>query len=547
MEKRTVLNDIRLGWSRGISIKLMVLVTAVTVGVIGTTTVFVVQREGRYLMEEVMRGAALFSDAIKSSIYHFMLEDRRGEAYRIMNTVGQQKGVEAVRIFNQAGTVTFSTQGREIGTAVDKRAESCYACHAAGQPIVRLGTRSRSRIYSLNGHRVLGMVTPIYNEPTCSTASCHAHPASQSVLGVLDVSMSLAEIDRSVALLQRATIVLSGLAVVVLAFVVNLVVRRLVVRPVTEMVDVTHKIAAGDFTHTVHVDSTGELGILAQSFNTMTESLRAAQDNLRNLMENLEQQVEDRTAALREAQQQLIHSEKMASLGKLAASIAHEINNPLAGILTTAKLLIRGMKEGPPDEATQASFRTLLPLVERETLRCTVIVRNLLDFARQRDLKLAPTDLNAVLEEALSLLNHHISLQNITVETDLESLPPVEGDFGQLRQAFLNVLMNASEAMANGGTLRVASRVLADRTVEIECADTGVGIPSEHLARLVEPFFTTKEKGTGLGLSVVYGVVERHHGKLQFRSEVNKGTTVTMRFPSLSVTAETERTLAHTA
>ena len=132
MEERTVLNNIRLRRSRGISSKLMVLVTAVTVGVIGVTTVFVVQREGRYLMEEVMRGAALFSDTIQSSIYHFMLEDRRGEAYRIMNTVGQQRGVETVRIFNKEGTVTFSTQGREIGTVVDKRAESCYACHAAG-------------------------------------------------------------------------------------------------------------------------------------------------------------------------------------------------------------------------------------------------------------------------------------------------------------------------------------------------------------------------------------------------------------------------------
>jgi two-component system NtrC family sensor kinase len=538
MKERTVLkNNIGLRRSRGISVKLMILVTAVTVGVIGTTTAFVVQREGRYLMEEVMRGAALFSDAIQSSIYHFMLEDRRGEAYRIMNTVGQQGGVETVRIFNKEGTITFSTQGREIGTAVDKRAESCYACHAAGQPIVRLASRSRSRIYTFNGHRVLGMVTPIYNESACSTASCHAHPASQSVLGVLDVSMSLADIDRGVALLQRATIVLSALAVVALAFVVNLVVRRLVVRPVTELVDVTHNIAAGDFTHMVHVDYTGELGILAQSFNTMTESLRAARENL-----------EERTAALRETQQQLIHSEKMASLGKLAASIAHEINNPLAGILTTAKLLIRDLKEGPPDEAAQASFRTLLPLVERETLRCTVIVRNLLDFSRQRDLKLAATDLNAVLEEALSLLNHHISLQNITVENSLESsLPPVEGDFGQLRQAFLNVLMNASEAMPNGGTIRVASRVLADRMVEIECADTGVGIPSEHLAKLEEPFFTTKERGTGLGLSVVYGVVERHHGKLQFRSEVNKGTTVTMRFPSISVPAETEHPWEHEA
>ena len=190
----------------------------------------------------------------------------------------------------------------------------------------------------------------------------------------------------------------------------------------------------------------------------MTESLRAAQDNLRNLMDSLEQQVEDRTAALREAQQQLIHSEKMASLGKLAASIAHEINNPLAGILTTAKLLIRNMKEGPPDEATQASFRTLLALVERETQRCTVIVRNLLDFARQRDLKLAATDLNAVLEEALSLLNHHISLQNITVENDLETLASGRGRF---RPASPGISERFYERLRSHGQWRHAEAGLA--------------------------------------------------------------------------------------
>ena len=385
------------------------------------------------------------------------------------------------------------------------------------------------------------MVTPIYNEPNCSTASCHAHPASQRVLGVVDVSLSLAEIDRGTEQVEYAVIILSGLAVLALAAIVSFLVHRLVVRPVTGLVRVTHQIAMGDLTHNVRVHATDEIGILARSFDTMTQSLRRAQENIQNLMDSLERQVEQRTAALRETQFQLIQSEKMASLGKLAASIAHEINNPLAGILTTAKLLTRFAQEGPPDDATRESFVRQLALVERETQRCTVIVRNLLDFARQRDLQLAETDVNAALEEALFVLGHHITLQNVTVKKHLNPLPPIEADFGQLRQAFLNVFLNACEAMTNGGELRVTSRLLDDgRTVEIECADTGAGIPPDQLEKILEPFFTTKEKGTGLGLSMVYGIVERHRGKLEIRSEVGKGTTVVMRFPGKSAQTQAE-------
>lgn len=534
LRKRTPPTNLQVRWSRRLSVKLTAVATVATLLIVGVVVLVALQAQRRLLIAEVVRGAALLSDTIKSSTYMMMLDDRRQEAYRIMEDIGRQEGIEQVRIFNKDGKVTFSTDPREIGTLVDKRAESCYSCHAAGKPIVRLAVPSRSRIYRRNSHRVLGMVTPIYNESACSTAPCHVHPPSQRVLGVVDVSMSLAEIDGAVQRLQRGTIILSGLAVFALAAMVSLVVRRLVVRPVTKLVGVTHKIAMGDLAGSVHADSTDELGMLAFSFDTMTQSLRRAQESIQNLMDNLERQVEQRTAALREAQEQLIQSEKLASLGKLAASIAHEINNPLAGILTTAKLLGRIAEESPPDNPTRESFIYQLGLVERETQRCTVIVRNLLDFARQRELKLAETNVNSVVEEALSVLSHHMTLHSITLEKHLGTIPAIEADSGQLRQAFMNVFLNACEAMSGGGTLRIATRLLADRrTVEVECTDTGVGIPPEHLRKILEPFFTTKEKGTGLGLSVVYGIVERHHGKLDIRSEVGKGTTVTMRFPSV--------------
>jgi two-component system NtrC family sensor kinase len=220
----------------------------------------------------------------------------------------------------------------------------------------------------------------------------------------------------------------------------------------------------------------------------------------------------------------------MSSLGKLAASVAHEINNPLSGILTYSKLLIRMHEEGELSEKVRESCVRNLRLVQRETERCSAIVRNLLDFARQRPPTLKEIDLSSVAEEALSLLAHRLHMQNVALVKDLPPQPHVKADFGQMRQAFVNIALNAAEAMTQGGTLTVRSR-LAGEMVELEFADTGPGIPPEHLSRILDPFFTTKEKGTGLGLSVVYGLIERHGGKLDISSTVGIGTTVLVRLP----------------
>ncbi|HEX6737772.1 MAG TPA: ATP-binding protein, partial [Vicinamibacteria bacterium] len=365
-----------------------------------------------------------------------------------------------------------------------------------------------------------------------------AHPQSQRVLGVVDVGVSLAESDRGLAALGRQTALTAGLGLAVLAAGVGFFARRIVTRPVAALVDATRHIGAGELDHHIPLGSAAddEIGLLARSFNSMTDSLARAREEIRALLEGLEDQVEQRTAALREAQSQLAQSEKLSSLGRMAASIAHEINNPLAGILTFARLLVRGLEDGAGGFDREAALRHLR-LVEREAGRCTAIVRNLLEFARQRPLALGPTDVNAAVEEALSLVAHQLALKGVAVEKSLEPLPRVSADFGQLRQAFVNIALNAGDAMAGGGRLAVSSGAAGDR-LEVCFEDTGSGIAPEHLKHIFDPFFSTKEKGTGLGLSVVYGIVRRHGGDLDVRSEVGKGTAVRVRLPLSAAPAE---------
>jgi two-component system NtrC family sensor kinase len=529
---------LRVQWWNRLGVKAAAVIVFITLVCGAALVVMSLRAQQSYLTAEVVRGAAQFSDTIKASTYHFMLSDERTGAYRTMEMIGRLRGIEQVRMLNKEGRVTFSTDRSEVGRLVDKRAEACYACHAAGQPLVRLNMPSRSRIFTRNNHRVLAMITPIYNEPSCSSAACHEHPPDKQVLGVVDIAMSLEDEDHAVAALGQKTTVFSVIGILLLAMAVGLFVRGYVIRPLGEIVAATERVAQGDLEHPIRMRRTDEIGRLAGSFNEMTTSLGQAHTELRRLNENLERQVEERTTALVNAQAQLIQSEKMSSLGKLAASVAHEINNPLAGILTYAKLLIRMHEEGELTETMRESCARNLRLVQRETERCSAIVRNLLDFARQRTPSLKDIDVSSVVEEALTLLAHRLQMQNVVLQKVLPPLPLVKADFGQLRQSFVNIALNACEAMAKGGTLTVLSRAVGS-SVEVRMTDTGPGIAPEHLSRILDPFFTTKEKGTGLGLSVVYGIIDRHGGTLDIDSKIGVGTTVVVRLPVASGVAVT--------
>jgi two-component system NtrC family sensor kinase len=449
-----------------------------------------------------------------------------------MQDIARQPGIERVRMMDADGKITFSTERAEAGRVVDRNAEACVACHAAGEPIHRVDVKDRTRVFRSNSHRVLGIVTPIYNEASCSSAACHAHPTERKVLGVLDVSVSLARLDEETSSFRWTSLGVAALASALLGLFVWAFTRHHLMRPVAALVQATRRIARDQLELEIPVTWSGELGLLGASFNDMTRSLRKAKGDLDALMHSLEHQVQERTAALRAAQDQLVRNEKLSSLGKLSASIAHEINNPLAGILTFAKLIVRTLEGGAPDEATRRSLIKNLHLVERESERCSAIVRNLLDFARERPLAVKDIDANAVVEEAAQLLANQIQIQGVTLEKRLGDVPPVSADFGQLRQACVNVIMNACEAMSRGGKVLVETALVeGGKWVEIAFTDSGPGIPPDVLSKVFDPFFTTKERGTGLGLSVVYGIAERHGGKIEIHSEVGKGTRVALRIP----------------
>jgi two-component system NtrC family sensor kinase len=471
-----------------------------------------------------------------------MLQNRWEDAHRIMDTIGKQEGIYRVRIFNKEGLILFSTDRTEVGRVVDKKAESCYACHAAEKPLERLDLPERARIIrNQKGGRILGMITPIHNEPSCSQAQCHAHEPSKRVLGVLDIGISMDPADANVAAMRRRLLFFAATLVLLISCTMFLLLERSVARPVRDLVRGTERIARGDLDHVIRVRSIDEIGALAKSFNEMTSALHRARSDLSSLVENLEERVEQRTKALREAQAQLFQSEKLASLGKLSASIAHEINNPLSGVLTYAKLAVRRLKNRADGETVASVLQSLL-LVERETDRCIAIVRNLLEFARQRPPSFESVDINKAILEAASLLSHRMGMQEITIEKRLTDLPPIWADFGQLRQALVNIMLNACQAMEKGGTLTVTSRFVPEqKLVWVEIVDTGVGISERDLSTIFDPFFTTKEDGTGLGLSVVYGIVERHGGKVDIKSAVGKGTAVIIQLPVTDRTQDTRQ------
>jgi two-component system NtrC family sensor kinase len=509
-------------FTRRIGTRLTALVAVTTFGTFALAVVAGLKVQERYLIAQAIEGAALFGDTITRATHDQMLRGRKDEAYSVIREIGGLEVIDNVRLLNKEGRVTFSTDSKEIG--------STLPVPDAVTPTID----ERARIFRARGHRVVGLTTPIYNEPECAGAGCHATIAAQRVLGVVEVGVSLATMDRELAALRLKTLGVGLFATGLLTALILNATRRYILKPVNALVRATREIAAGNLDKPVRHRSSDELGLLADSFDGMRVSLAGAQAEIDGLMTGLESQVEERTAALKDAQARLIQGEKLASLGKLSASIAHEINNPLAGILTFSKLLMRDLEQETIDPGTRVEALSRLRLIERETGRCSAIVRNLLDFARQRPVDLRDVDVHAALEESLHLIDHQIELQGLTLDADLDGHPIVRADFGQLRQAFVNILLNAVEASKRGDTLHVRSVTEPPGSVVVSVTDTGVGIDEEHLNHIVDPFFTTKEKGTGLGLSVVYGIVEGLGGKLEVASRKGQGTTARIRLPLAS-------------
>lgn len=517
-----------------INSRLILSIGFITILIFGIFSYLVINLQNKQLIAEVFRGTSIFSDTVtRSTRYDMLLANREG-VHRMIENIGKQSGVEVVRIFNKEGKIMFSTKKREMNTYVDKNAEACYICHAAERPLERLSTVERSRIFQARGHRVLAMVTPIYNEPDCYTASCHAHSKEQRVLGVLDIGMSLVDVDNELTRNQLLSIVFTLIAILCISSILALFINRMVTKPVRELVSATEKVARGNLDIEVSAKTGDEISLLAISFNHMVEDLKKANEKIQSWNIELEKKVEERTRKLRLTREQLIQSEKMASMGVLASSVAHEINNPLQGILTYIKLMLKIVSGKDVESKRLDDFKSYLQLMGTEIERCGDMVKNLLVFSKQSKPVIGEADLNSIIKSCLRLLENKIKLHNIEVDLTLPVHPPVTYcDVKQIEQTLIALVINSIEAMPGGGTISIAIKEIDNQEVEIMVADTGTGISKENLSHIFDPFFTTKEeaKSTGLGLFVAYGIIKEHKGTIEVNSEVGKGTCFRIRLP----------------
>ena len=502
-------------------------------------TLLVVRYQRAEILREAVRHADQLSEVIIKSTRFAMLQNKPAYVNNIIQDVGLQDGIDKVRIMNKDGEIIHSTYRPEIGLKIDRKAEGCFQCHQGDEPSCCIVPRDGGRVFAApEGGRLLGSMAVIRNEPSCSSASCHEHESSQSVLGVLDIVSSLDEIDQAMRK-NTTTIVISSLVFIAIAsLLVGIFIRRLVYLPLRDLETGAKRLSSGNLRQMIPVRSEDEFGKLATSFNDMTTALNNSQVELQEWAHTLEQKVEERTKQLRIAQAETARGEKLASVGLLAAGIAHELNNPLTGILTFSHFIREKFTDGSQEAED-------LDLVIRETKRCATIIRRLLDFAREKTQEKKYADINRLIEDTEHLIEWPAHLRDIAISMDLDpDLPPVWVDEDLIRQVILNMLTNAQHAIVEKGSITIRSRRSPEAgspesgansvpMVQISIIDTGSGIPEEDLQRIFDPFFTTKEvgKGTGLGLSISYGIVTAHGGTIDVESKVGKGTTFRINLP----------------
>lgn len=636
-------------WYRSLGFKLICTVSAIAILVIGVYATVNINTQRNQLIHQVIQSTSLVSDTIKRSMRYDMLKYQPERLHRAIDTIGGQEGIEKVRIFNYLGEIIYSSDRKEMGAMVDKSSEQCYACHAREKPFERLTTSARSRIFeTAAGHRVLGMINPIYNESDCYSASCHVHPQEQKVLGVLDIDVSLTDVDRVIISSKKKMSLFAVVAILAISLTIGLFIQRFVSRPVKHLLRGTERVAAGDLSTPLEISSANEIGILASSFDQMTQrlqgseqELKASEEKYRSLFDNdpnpifvfdrstfqiidanirasekygyskeelLQMSFRDlgdpedaekiRASVVEaciflpkvrhrkkdgsrmhvdihscprvhlgedviianiadisdsiQAEAQLIQASKMATLGEMSAGVAHELNQPLNAIRIGSDLLKKMVDRGErlePDLAGKVS-REISAQVER----AANIINHLREFGRKSESdELEKVNINKPIRDVFTVLGQQLKLRQIKVNLDLdENLPPVYGVNNRLEQVFINLVMNARDAIEEmleksyekerEGLLTIRTYQEKGRVVAV-VRDNGIGMPERVKEKVFEPFFTTKDlgRGTGLGLSISYGIIKDYEGTIEVESMPGSGTIFKISLPGLATEEDLQK------
>jgi len=463
-----------------------------------------------------------------------MLLNRRDDVHQIINTIGTEPGIIGIRVYNKMGTIAYSTDSTEISSKVSMDDEACAGCHKGPDKIEDLTAQNRVRYFTnrKNSTRALGLINPIKNEKDCYTAECHAHQPSVKVLGVLDVMVSMKDLDDAIEKNRTATITNSILIMLAISAFCGLFVKVIVSKPLSNLTRGIQEVGKGNLNYKIEINSKDELGNVARRFNDMSEKLDSAYKEIKDWSDNLNHKVQQKSEELKNIYNQVIQIEKLASLGKLSATVAHELNNPLAGILTYSKLISKKLSE-KQENGENAKFIEYLDLIASESSRCGKIVKDLLIFSHESKDEFVEDDLIGIINRSITLIHHHLEMNGIILKRkyNYDSFK-VNCSPEKIQEALIALLINAIEAMPNGGMINL-DLLCDEKSITLKISDEGMGINPKDLPHIFEPFYSTKEatKGTGLGLAVVYGIIKNHNGEVTVERTSPGGTTFKVVLP----------------
>ncbi len=523
----------KIKFQNKLSTKLILIISAFLIAALTVYTYLTISNLQDYLTRCRLQSANNMSEVIKKATRYSMLLNRREDVHQIIKMIGTENGVEAIRIYNKQGTIILSTDTTEMMQKVDMTSQVCIMCHSSNEPILTPESKDLMRIYKFkNNKRVLGLINPIHNEYDCSSADCHAHDPKTEILGVLDVMISLEQLDMYVAENTKNIITESAIVTFIIALATGFFITVFVNRPLKKFSLGMVEVGAGNLNYQLEVNSKDELGVVAARFNAMSKKLDAAYKEIKEWSETLNQKVEEKSEELRNIYGQVMQIEKLASLGKLSATVAHELNNPLEGILTYSKLVSHKLlKEQKENEFSK--LIEFLELIADESARCGKIVKDLLVFSHRGDDEFIEADLISIIEKSILLINRHLEINKIELKKEFETNSIIlDCNPQKVQQALMSLLLNAIEAMPHGGTLTIKLNLdTNDAIIRIE--DQGTGIQDKDIAHIFEPFYSTKEvgAGTGLGLAVVYGIINNHRGKVEVEKTSTEGTIFRIIFP----------------
>lgn len=496
----------------------------------------------KYLNTVILESGNNVGSLVEGALYHSMLENDKKSLQNILDVIHTLPGIEDVNMYDGNNELVFATYDYDED---EYNRANCKGCHTDLDAMFP-GKEKTYKIItpddecmmnsSKSGQRQLMIRSPILNSPTCYLSSCHAHGKNDVVLGSLIIRVPLEDLDEAVGESTMQFYVLATLTTIVLAMLLIFITKRHIKNPLNELIRASVAVSNGDRDTRVEIrpDQLEDMRMVSLAFNDMLDNLQTATTELENWSQQLEYKVQKKSEELGAAQNELINIERLASLGKLSSSVAHEINNPLAGILVYTKLVYKQLDNPELTEEKRKQMLKYLTLIENETKRCGDIVKGLLDFSKKDQDDFEPRHLHELMQETHELLMHTMKIADINFQSELSArYDLIYCSPNQIKQCGMAILVNATEAVGENGEIMVRTSNPDEDSILIEVMDNGIGISQDDLPHIFEPFYSTKQEahGIGLGLAITHGIIQSHHGKISVRSEPGLGTTISVVFP----------------